>query len=403
MRWISGSKCLSRVNSSNVSRCAKMFHESRAPTIRHTTSSYCRWSPFMLAVICINFSGSRAFDVYWNIPTFMCNQYQMNFASIGPTYGVYQNGNDSFRGDAISILYDPGKFPALLEKSSTRVLYKRNGGVPQEGNLTEHLDIFRKHMDELVTDPGFSGVGVIDFESWRPIFRQNFGSLQPYKDLSMKIEKQRHPNLPPKWLEAEATRRFESTGREFMAQTLLLARQLRPRAAWGYYAFPYCFNMNGGSTSNGQKEDCSAEVQRENDRIQWLFDDSDIIFPSVYLREKLGAGDRIKLIRGRVKEAVRMARRANASPKPRVLTYIRYVYTDSIKYLTESDWINALNAMKQFGSDGVILWGSSYDLNNKEKCTSFKSYMDTTLGPILQSLQQRYIVESLKSRDYPVF
>ncbi|KXJ72821.1 hypothetical protein RP20_CCG017190 [Aedes albopictus] len=132
-----------------------------------------------------------------------------------------------------------------------------------------------------------------------------------------------------------ATRRFESTGREFMAQTLLLAKQLRPRAAWGYYAFPYCFNMNGGSTSNGQKEDCSAEVQRENDRIQWLFDDSDIIFPSVYLREKLGAGDRIKLIRGRVKEAVRMARRANVQPKPRVLTYIRYVYTDSIKYLTE--------------------------------------------------------------------
>ncbi|KXJ73024.1 hypothetical protein RP20_CCG016731 [Aedes albopictus] len=134
---------------------------------------------------------------------------------------------------------------------------------------------------------------------------------------------------------AQATRRFESTGREFMAQTLLLAKQLRPRAAWGYYAFPYCFNMNGGSTSNGQKEDCSAEVQRENDRIQWLFDDSDIIFPSVYLREKLGAGDRIKLIRGRVKEAVRMARRANVQPKPRVLTYIRYVYTDSIKYLTE--------------------------------------------------------------------
>ncbi|EAT35046.1 AAEL012759-PA [Aedes aegypti] len=135
---------------------------------------------------------------------------------------------------------------------------------------------------------------------------------------------------------ATATRRFESTGREFMAQTLLLAKQLRPRAAWGYYAFPYCFNMNGGSTSNGQREDCSAEVQRENDRIQWLFDDSDIIFPSVYLREKLGAGDRIKLIRGRVKEAVRMARRANVQPKPRVLTYIRYVYTDSVKYLSEN-------------------------------------------------------------------
>lgn len=376
-----------------------MFDKCRATTI---TAIHCSGSTLLTIVfVCLNLTGSRAFDVYWNIPTFMCNQYQMNFSSIGSTYGVQQNRNDNFRGSAISILYDPGKFPALLEKASTRVLYKRNGGVPQEGNLTEHLDIFRKHMDELVTDPEFSGVGVIDFESWRPTFRQNFGSLQPYKDLSMKIEKQRHPNLPPKWLEAEATRRFESTGRDFMAQTLLLAKQLRPRAAWGYYAFPYCFNMNGAS-GNGQREDCSTEVQRENDRIQWLFDDSDIIFPSVYLREKLGAGDRVKLIRGRVKEAVRVAGRAQVQPKPRVLTYIRYVYTDSIKFLTESDWINALNAMKQLGSDGVILWGSSYDLNNKQKCTSFKTYMDTTLGPILQSLQHRYFVEGLKSRDGPL-
>ncbi|XP_055620483.1 hyaluronidase-like isoform X2 [Toxorhynchites rutilus septentrionalis] len=327
----------------------------------------------------------------------MCNQYQMDFSSIQSRYGVYQNQNDSFRGNFISILYDPGKFPALLEKSSTRVLYKRNGGVPQEGNITEHLEVFRAHMAELVPDPDFSGIGVIDFESWRPIYRQNFGSLQPYKDLSMKIEKERHPVRPQKWLEAEATRRFESTGQDFMARTLQLAKQLRPRAAWGYYAFPYCFNMNGSPSS--QREDCTAEVQRENDRIQWLFDGSDIIFPSVYLREKLSPGDRIKLVRGRVKEATRVAQRTKGQQKPRVLTYIRYVYTDSIKYLTESDWINALNAMKQFGSSGVILWGSSYDLNSRQKCIDFKTYLDSTLGPILHSLQQRYYVKGLRMAD----
>ncbi|EDS27164.1 hyaluronidase [Culex quinquefasciatus] len=128
-----------------------------------------------------------------------------------------------------------------------------------------------------------------------------------------------------------ATKRFEATGRDFIARTLALARQLRPRAAWGYYAFPYCFNMNGQ-----RQEDCSPEVQRENDRIQWMFDGSDIIYPSVYLREKLSPGERVKLIRGRVREAVRVAKRAKTGQdRPRVLTYIRYVYTDSIKYLTE--------------------------------------------------------------------
>ncbi|XP_052563295.1 hyaluronidase Tab y 2.0101-like [Culex pipiens pallens] len=52
--------------------------------------------------------------------------------------------------------------------------------------------------------------------------------------------------------------------------------------------------------------------------------------------------------------------------------------------------------MKQLGSDGVILWGSSYDLDTEEECKDFKSYMDNTLGPILLSLQTRYFVEVLK-------
>ncbi|XP_039445301.1 hyaluronidase Tab y 2.0101-like [Culex pipiens pallens] len=284
-----------------------------------------------VAVVCLHLTGSSAFDVYWNIPTFMCTRYKLDFASLGATYGLYQNTNDTFRGETIAILYDPGNFPALFEQSSTKKLYRRNGGVPQAGNLSDHLEVFRRHMDELVVDRNFAGVGIIDFESWRPIYRQNFGSLQPYKELSMKLEKERHPRYSDKQLEAEATKRFEATGRDFIARTLALARQLRPRAAWGYYAFPYCFNMNGQ-----KQEDCSPEVQRENDRIQWMFDGSDIIYPSVYLREKLSPGERVKLIRGRVREAVRVAKRAKTGPsRPRVLTYIRYVYTDSIKYLTE--------------------------------------------------------------------
>uniref|UniRef100_A0A182KDZ7 Hyaluronidase n=1 Tax=Anopheles christyi TaxID=43041 RepID=A0A182KDZ7_9DIPT len=116
-----------------------------------------------------------------------------------------------------------------------------------------------------------------------------------------------------------------------MERTLLLAKQRRPLAAWGYYAFPYCFNMNGGA--NARSENCSPEVQRENNRIMWLFDGSDIIFPSVYLREKLSSSEREQLIRGRVREAVRVAHRTK--PKRKVLTYLRYVYTDTIQYLTE--------------------------------------------------------------------
>lgn len=109
----------------------------------------------------------------------------------------------SCRGEKITILYDPGMFPALGTKKE-----RRNGGVPQEGNLTMHLEIYRSHIDELVPDVSNDGLVVIDFESWRPIFRQNFGSLEPYKDLSYKIERERHPFWTRQRLEKEVWKLF---------------------------------------------------------------------------------------------------------------------------------------------------------------------------------------------------
>jgi hypothetical protein len=58
-----------------------------------------------------------------------------------------------------------------------------------------------------------AGLGVIDFEAWRPIWRQNWASLLPYRDLSRKLEKQRHPVWwTPEQIEAEVTGHFASSG-----------------------------------------------------------------------------------------------------------------------------------------------------------------------------------------------
>lgn len=54
----------------------------------------------------------RQFDVYWNVPSFMCNQYDVMFDL--KNFGIRQNTMDRFRGEEIAILYDPGMFPALL-------------------------------------------------------------------------------------------------------------------------------------------------------------------------------------------------------------------------------------------------------------------------------------------------
>lgn len=36
-------------------------------------------------------------------------------------------------------------------------------------------------------------MAIIDFEHWRPIWNENFGSLTPYKKLSRIIEQNKHP------------------------------------------------------------------------------------------------------------------------------------------------------------------------------------------------------------------
>ncbi|KRT80292.1 glycoside hydrolase, partial [Oryctes borbonicus] len=74
------------------------------------------------------------FPVYWNIPSFQCKPHNIFFSDIAKKFNIIQNKNDSFRGEEIVILYDPGNFPAILENVQTKELILRNGGVPQEGN-----------------------------------------------------------------------------------------------------------------------------------------------------------------------------------------------------------------------------------------------------------------------------
>lgn len=102
------------------------------------------------------------------------------------------------RGEKITILYDPGNFPALGNNNE-----RRNGGVPQEGSLSRHLEQYRQHIDEMVPDGNNTGLIIIDFESWRPVFRQNWGVLTAYKNVSYQIEQKRHPLWQKKRQEAE--------------------------------------------------------------------------------------------------------------------------------------------------------------------------------------------------------
>lgn len=102
------------------------------------------------------FAPSR-FDIFWNIPTFQCDSHKLNFTDLAAKYGIIQNPNDRFQGNEIAILYDPGSFPAILKTADGSGIILRNGGVPQEGNLTVHLELFQEIVDGLIPNENFSG------------------------------------------------------------------------------------------------------------------------------------------------------------------------------------------------------------------------------------------------------
>lgn len=70
-------------------------------------------------------------------------------------------------------------------------------------------------------------------------------------------------------------------------------------------------------------------------RTQWIYDASDVIYPSVYMSEQLPPNDRVKMVRGRVRESIRLSKRANSSKQRKVIAYFRYVFTDTKKFLNE--------------------------------------------------------------------
>ena len=152
----------------------------------------------------------------------------------------------------------------------------RNGGVPQNASLSAHLAEIRRTMPFGVAE-NFTGIVAIDFESWAPIWSEDTSKdgwhSAVYQNLSISLVLQKEPKLPLAEARAKAQKAFESAALEFFVETIKLCRELRPNAQWGYYGFPQAFTFNGYDSTNG------AALRELNDRLQPLWDASDVPNP----------------------------------------------------------------------------------------------------------------------------
>lgn len=135
-----------------------------------------------------------------------------------------------------------GKYPYLSKDNRTV-----NGGIPQLGDLSAHLSLAVTQMSSLL-QPDFTGLAVIDWEEWHPLWERNFGTKMEYRRLSKLLVRQERPDLSESAMTSLARQRFEEGARKFMEETLQLAVRDHPKGLWGFYGFPACFNKHKRNT-----------------------------------------------------------------------------------------------------------------------------------------------------------
>ncbi|XP_038578921.1 hyaluronidase-3 [Micropterus salmoides] len=329
----------------------------------------------------------QPFVVVWNMPTARCQKSYNVHLDLGD-FDIVENRQQRFQGQKMSIFYRDrlGKYPYLSKDNRTV-----NGGIPQLGDLSAHLSLAVTQMSSLL-QPDFTGLAVIDWEEWHPLWERNFGTKMEYRRLSKLLVRQERPDLSESAMTSLARQRFEEGARKFMEETLQLAVRDHPKGLWGFYGFPACFNKHKRNTDKSYTGRCHRGTKKQNDRLSWLWFQSTTLYPSIYLPQRLaGSMDAARMVRHRLLEALRVAsvwRHANnTSHATPVIPYARLAFTHTLTFLNKTDLMHTLGESAALGAAGVVLWGEMKFAKSRHQCILLRNYIHTVLGPFVQSLR----------------
>nr|WBW70090.1 venom protein [Lampona murina] len=320
-------------------------------------------------------SVASGFEIYWNAPTTQCKKYGLDFVSILEIYGIQINREDKFQGDRMTIFYENqlGLYPRIVKEEM------ENGGIPQKGDITKHLEKAAEDIENVIPWKDFTGLGVIDWEAWRPTWDFNWGCLRIYQNKSIELAEELFPTSNKSTISTIAKNQWEKSAKLYMLETLQLAKKLRPKAPWGYYLFPDCYNYKGEKPKDFQ---CAEKIRKGNDKLSFLWEESTALYPSIYVKESYLDTYTFKQRSWRDNEKLRETRRV-ASRKAKIFPYVNYF---DKKLIPEEDMWRILAQAAAGGSDGAVIWGSSASVGSQKLCNNLKKYITETLGPAAEKV-----------------
>ena len=274
--------------------------------------------------------------------------------------------NRTLYRDDTRIFYEHqfGKYPRFYQGR------RSNGGIPQLADMPAHLDAITRTLTREIPDPNWSGYGVIDYESWEPLWSR---ISQEYKDASIALLNEQWPTLPEDRVEEIAKQRFEDAAKAFMLATIEHCKSLRPRARWGYYGYPR---------------------GHHNENLSWLWDASTALYPSFYLTKK-GVEPGTPLTDSTAhRDSIEASwlnavqRTSELSRQAPVLPFVWFKYHEFNKdfrgtLVSEDDARTMMTIPLQAGADGVILWGHTA---TPQQASQLTTYLRQTLDPIARDI-----------------
>ena len=255
-----------------------------------------------------------------------------------------------------------------------------NGGLPQVGNMSLHLETLRTTFDKYVA-LNESRLMDFDFESWNPVWERNSVSSSLVRNASVARVQKAHPDWDQATVEAAAQAEFESAAQTWLAATMHYMRQIRPQLRVGMYGYPTRYYYHGyNDTIQGPR------LREQNDALFPLWCHMDAIMPSVYqfydsCNHSSARLPNEEYVRSTVREAVRIAgeveRRCAAQVKPPVLVYTWHRYHDGTRFVCDADETMTWSISAEEGANGVVLWG-----DERKTADDFKAYWANDFAPL---------------------
>ncbi|NXY88471.1 HYALP Hyaluronidase, partial [Alcedo cyanopectus] len=300
------------------------------------------------------FVSNSPFLSIWNAPTELCTertgvQLDMRYFSfIGSTL-------KTSIGQNITLFYPDrlGYYPYKNEITGQAF----NGGLPQLSLLENHLKKAKEDIQFYIPSDEQFGLAVIDWENWRPVWIRNWGSKDIYRQESIELVQQRDLSLSEAEAKTIAKMEFEAAAKSIMLESLKLGIEMKPNRLWGYYLYPDCYNYDYKQNPHNYTGTClDIEIERNNE-LNWLWEKSTALYPSVYLET-----------------ALRSSRNAQLFVRNR---------HDSLHIFPQDDLVNTIGESAALGASGIVIWGDMNLTQNKNTCRTLDSYLRRTLTPYL--------------------